>query len=322
MTEKVLITGVSGFVGRHLASLLVREGYEVAGMAPDIEKGWEGDSQELRSVQALVADLSNELALRGVLERTRPRYIYHLAAQSHVPTSWKRPRHTFETNVLGTLDLFEAVYDMKLDCRILSVCTGDAYGVVDEADQPIKETQPLSPRNPYASSKATQDLLSQQYAASPGLDVIVTRSFSHTGPGQSDQFVCSAFARQLVEIELGKREREVSVGNLKPQRDFLDVRDVVRAYHLAMHKGEKGAVYNIASGVARSIESILEMLLALAKVTVAIRRDEERYRATDSMVVRGDATKFRQRTGWKPEISWEKTLGDLLDYWRKRLGEK
>lgn len=322
MSERALITGVSGFVGTHLAAMLVREGYEVAGTAAEFASGWEDNYPELRSVQVTTADLTNELAVRGVLERTRPRHIYHLAAQSHVPTSWRQPRYTFETNVLGTLDLLEAVNDMKLDCRILSVCTGDAYGVVDESQQPIRETQPLVPGNPYASSKAAQDLLTQQYAASPGLDAMVTRSFSHTGPGQSDQFVCSAFARQVVEIELGRREREVSVGNLKPQRDFLDVRDVVRAYHLAMLKGEKGAVYNIASGVARSIESVLQKLLELTKLTVAIRRDPVRYRPTDLMVVRGDATKFREATGWKPEIAWEQTLGDLLDYWRKRLGEK
>jgi GDP-4-dehydro-6-deoxy-D-mannose reductase len=201
----------------------------------------------------------------------------------------------------------------------LSVGSSEIYGHVDEKDMPVTEAQPLAPLNPYAVSKAAQDLLAGQWAVSPGLDILRVRSFNHTGPGQGDNFVCSAFARQAAEISLGLRPPRVEVGNLNVRRDFLDVRDVCRAYLALIEKGEKGAFYNLASGKAQSIKKILNDLLALTKKDVEIVIDPERMRPVDQPVMKGDPSLLRKTTGWRQEIPFKQTLEDLFKWWRLQL---
>ncbi len=316
----VLITGYCGFVGAHLASHLLEQGYRVYGTyfaaSPPASEEHEACS---RHVTAVECDITKRGDVRRVLQQVRPDFVYHLAAQSHVPTAWKKPEATFKINITGTLNLLQSINKLGLQPRILSVGSAEEYGDVGAEDLPLDEKAPLRPMNPYATSKVAQDFLSQQYAKAPGLDVVRVRSFSHTGPGQSTAFVCPHFAWQVARIMLGMQEPVIKVGNLKPRRDFLDVRDVVRAYHLALQKGRKGEVYNIASGKARSIQSILNMMLCYGRHDVRIERDDSLYRPTDVMEVRGNASRFRRSTGWRPLISFEKTLHDIFDYWLRVL---
>lgn len=315
-----LITGFSGFVGRHLASYLCSQGYRVIGTAyGPADAGRVVGHATVAGAEVREVNLLDRAALEQVIEYAQPSHIYHLAAQSHVPTSRQDPLGTWQVNVLGTLNLLEAVRRLKMDCRILSVCTSDAYGIASPRELRRREACPLRPRNPYASSKVAQEVLCRQYALDPGLDVVIVRPFSHTGPGQAQHFVCSSIARQLAEISLGLRPAEIRVGNLAPRRDFTDVRDMVRAYHLALLRGERGETYNIASGRARSIGQIVRLLAKLSGRRVNIVQDPELFRPTEQAVVRGDATHFRHATGWQPEIPFEETLSDLLDFWRQEL---
>ncbi len=315
-----LITGYCGFVGGYLAGYLYEQGCRVYGTyfaaSPPASEQHRACS---RFVTGVECDMTKRSDVRRMLQQVRPDFVYHLAAQSHVPTAWKRPAATFKVNVIGTLNLLQTIHELGLQPRILSVCSADEYGDVRADELPLAETAPLRPMNPYATSKVAQDFLSQQYAKAPGLDVVRVRPFNHTGPGQNTAFVCSRLAWQVARIELGMQEPVLTVGNLKPRRDFLDVRDVMRAYHLALQKGRQGEVYNIASGKARSIQSILDMLVSYGGRDVRIERDDSLYRPADVMEVRGNATRLRRSTGWRPLISFETTLHDILDYWLRVL---
>lgn len=318
--KTVLITGYCGFVGAHLASHLLEQGYRVYGThfaaSPPASEEHKARS---RHVTAVECDVTKRGDVRRVLRHVRPDFVYHLAAQSHVPTAWKRPEATFKINVVGTLNLLRTIHELGLQPRILSVCSAQEYGDVRGEQFSLDETTPLRPMNPYATSKVAQDFLSYQYAQEPGLDIVRVRPFNHTGPGQNTAFVCSRLAWQVARIVLEMQEPVLKVGNLKPRRDFLDVRDVVRAYHLALQKGRQGEVYNIASGKARSIQSILRTLIRYGRRKVRIERDDSLYRPVDIMEIRGNASKFKRATGWRPLISFEKTLHDILDYWLRVL---
>lgn len=315
-----LITGYCGFVGGYLAGYLYEQGCRVYGTCfAESPPASEQHRACRRHVTTVECDMTKSSDVRRMLKQVRPDFVYHLAAQSHVPTAWKKPEATFKINITGTLNLLQSINKLGLQPRILSVGSAEEYGDVGAEDLPLDEKAPLRPMNPYATSKVAQDFLSYQYAKAPGLDVVRVRSFSHTGPGQSTAFVCPHFAWQVARIMLGIQEPVIKVGNLKPRRDFLDVRDVVRAYHLALQKGRQGGVYNIASGKARSIQSILSMLLRYGQRDVRIERDDSLYRPADVLEVRGNASKFRRSTGWRPLISFEKTLHDILDYWLRVL---
>jgi GDP-4-dehydro-6-deoxy-D-mannose reductase len=220
------------------------------------------------------------------------------------------------TNILGTLNLFESVRNSNSDPLIQVAGSSEEYGKVFPDEIPIKETNPLRPLSPYAVSKVATDLLGYQYHQSYGLKIVRTRAFNHTGPRRGEPFVTSNFAKQVAEIEKGLKPPVISVGNLNAQRDFTDVRDIVDAYWLSVQKCEFGEVYNICTGVARRIQSVLDLLLDMADVKIVVKQDPDRMRPSDVEILKCDCSKFKERTGWEPTIAFEDTMIDLLDYWR------
>jgi GDP-4-dehydro-6-deoxy-D-mannose reductase len=316
---RVLITGYTGFVGSHLAEYLVGRGdVEVFGM-----HRWRSRLENIQhlgdQVRMVECDLRDSAAVRRVLRDVRPDRIFHLAAQSYVPTSWLTPGETLSVNVLGQVNLFEAMRDLELPARVHIAGSSEEYGLVLPDEVPLREENSLRPLSPYAVSKVTQDLLAYQYWRSYQLHVVRTRGFNHTGPRRGEVFVTSNFARQVAEIEKGIREPVVHVGNLESVRDFTDVRDMVRAYWLALERGAAGDVYNVCSGRGYSARQVLDILLELAHVKVEVRQDPARMRPSDVTLLLGDCSKFRKATGWEPTIPFEVTLKDLLEHWRKRV---
>ena len=317
---RALITGMTGFAGSHLAEYLLAEHPDVEVYGTHRWRSRMENVEHLRSkVKLLEADLRDYTSMHAALERSRPDVIFHLAAQSFVPSSWTAPNDTLTTNVSGQTNLFEAVRALRLDPVIQIACSSEQYGLVLPGETPIKETNPLRPLSPYAVSKVAQDYLGYQYFQSYGLKVVRTRGFNHTGPRRGHVFVTSNFCSQVAAIEMGLQEPVIRVGNIDAIRDFTDVRDMVRAYWLAVTKAKPGEVYNIATGNGIVIREMLERLIALASVEVKIEVDPERLRPSDVEVLIGDASKFKADTGWEPRIPFDQTLRDLLDYWRHTL---
>ena len=263
--------------------------------------------------------LDRELVLR-VLERRQPHFIFHLAAQSFVPQALTAPGATLTNNILSQLNLLEGCRVLGLDALVVVAGSAEEYGLARPDDMPLTEEQPFRPANPYAVSKIAQDMLGLQYWLAYGLRVVRLRPFNHFGPGQSDRFVLASFARQIVEAELGRTEPVVLTGDLSSERDFLDVRDVVRAYRLAAQCATPGEAYNVASGIARRLSDLLDQLRARARVQIEVRRDPSRLRPSDIPRLVGDASKLRAATGWEPRIALETALDDTLAYWRGLLG--
>ena len=270
------------------------------------------------NIQLINADIRDGHSLERVIGESKPDYVFHLAAQSFVPMSWWAPADTMETNSIGTIHLFEAIRKSEIDPKIQVAGTSEEYGMVYPNELPIKETNPLRPLSTYGVSKVAQDKLSYQYHKSYGLKIVVTRAFNHTGPRRGEVFVTSNFAKQIAEIEKGK-EPVICVGNLDARRDFSDVRDVVRAYWLALEKCEFGEVYNICSEKTRTIQEVLNLLLSMTNKNIEVRQDPSRMRPSDVEILQGDCSKFKQQTGWKPTIPFERTIEDLLHYWRERV---
>jgi GDP-4-dehydro-6-deoxy-D-mannose reductase len=317
---RVLITGITGFAGSHLAEYLLdhQPQVEVWGIYR-----WRSRLENLENVQGRVkmveCDLRDFTSVHAALAQARPDGVFHLAAQSFVPSSWKAPNDTLITNVTGQTNLFEAVRFLGLDPVIQIACSSEEYGMVYPDEVPIREDNPLRPLSPYAVSKVAQDMMAYQYFQSYGLKTVRTRGFNHTGPRRGDVFVTSNFAKQIATIEAGKAEPVIRVGNLEAVRDFTDVRDMVRAYWLAVTKAKPGEVYNLATGSGITIQELLDRLLALSTVKVEVRQDPDRMRPSDVVRLIGDSSKFRADTGWAPEIPFDKTLADLLAYWRERV---
>ncbi|MEA2559508.1 MAG: GDP-4-dehydro-6-deoxy-D-mannose reductase [Acidobacteriota bacterium] len=317
---RALITGMTGFAGSHLAEYLLAEHPDVEVYGTHRWRSRMENVEHLRDkVKLLEADLRDYTSMHSALERSRPDVIFHLAAQSFVPSSWTAPNDTLTTNVSGQTNLFEAVRALRLDPVIQIACSSEQYGLVLPGETPIKETNPLRPLSPYAVSKVAQDYLGYQYFQSYGLKVVRTRGFNHTGPRRGHPFVTSNFCSQVAAIEMGLQEPVIRVGNIDAIRDFTDVRDMVRAYWLAVTKAKPGEVYNIATGNGIAIREMLERLIALANVEVKIETDPERLRPSDVEILIGDASKFKADTGWEPRIPFDQTLRDLLDYWRNTL---
>ena len=316
---RVLVTGITGFAGSHLVDYMLDEkkDVEIIGI-----QRWRSRTENIEhfvgKVRMFECDLRDASSVRDVLEEARPDWIFHLAAQSFVPTSWIAPTESLVTNVIGQLNIFEAVKKLHIMPRIQLACSSEEYGMVHENELPIRETNPFRPLSPYAVSKVGQDMLGYQYFMSYKLPVIRTRGFNHEGPRRGPVFVCSDFAKQIADIEKGLRPPVIRVGNLDARRDFTDVRDVVRAYWLALEKGESGEVYNICSGRAWTIRQMLDLLLGMTKAKVKVEQDPARMRPSDVPVLVGDAGKFKKVTGWEPKIPFEQTLRDLLQYWRDR----
>jgi GDP-4-dehydro-6-deoxy-D-mannose reductase len=317
---RALITGITGFAGSHLAEYILKEhpGVEVFG-----SHRWRSRRENVEHLAAQVtlldADLRDASSIHGLLDQVRPDYIFHLAAQSFVPASWRAPAETLSTNITGQTNLFEAIRSLGLDPTVQIACSSEEYGLVHPDETPIREDNPLRPLSPYAVSKVGQDFLGYQYFQSFGLKAIRTRGFNHTGPRRGDVFVTSNFAKQVASIEAGLQEPVIRVGNLDAIRDFTDVRDMVRAYWLAVERGRPGEVYNIATGQGIRVREVLDRLIALSGVDVKVEIDPARLRPSDVEILIGDSSKFRADTGWEPRIPFEQTLRDVLAYWRQQV---
>ncbi len=315
---KALITGIKGFAGSHLAELLLSEGYQVCGV--DHALGSAGNIKEIRDRLTLYGcDIRDGTQLNEIISQSKPDEIYHLAAIAHVPTSYRDPKLTFEVNFYGSLNLFEAVKAVSRDTKVLYVGSASEYGAVRKEDIPINEDVPLRPVDPYSVSKVSADMLAFQYFKSFDMHIVRVRPFNHIGPRQSPDYVVSSFAKQIAEIEKGLKEPVITVGNLEARRDFTNVRDMVRAYWLALQKGEPGDVYNICSEKAVSIQEVLGKLLKLSEKQIRIEQDVQRLRPADIPLLLGDSTKFRDDAGWKLAIPLEVTLQDTLVYWRETV---
>jgi len=314
---RVLVTGIAGFAGSFLAEfLLQQQNLEVHGVI----HRHDFRIQHLRERLHLHrGDLRNALWVNELIEQVQPDYTFHLAAWSDVGGSWQQPWTTYELNIHCQLNLLEALARKAPRTRVLVVTSNEVYGLLQPGDIPVNEQVPFRPNSPYGVSKVAQDMMALQYWNSHGLETVRMRSFNHIGPGQSDDFVASAFARQIAEIEAGQREPVVRVGNLEAIRDFTDVRDVVRAYWLTLEQAGGGEVFNVGSGKGHSVQQILDTLLALTTVDVTIELDSERLRPSDVPISMCDSTKLRQATGWQPQIDLRQSLSDLLDGWRHQI---
>ena len=316
---RVLVTGVTGFAGSHLVDyLLTRGDCEIHGIWR-----WRSRTENIEHLTAAQmtlheCDLRDATSTFDTVAKVKPEWIFHLAAQSFVPTSWVAPSESLTTNVLGQVNIFEAVRRLGLKTRIQLACSSEEYGMVFPDEVPIKETNPLRPLSPYAVSKVAQDMLGYQYWMSWKVDSVRTRGFNHEGPRRGPVFVASDFAKQIADIEKGRKAPVLHVGNLEAKRDFTDVRDMVRAYVMALEKCEPGEVYNICRGRAWSIQEVLDLLLARTKAKIEVKQDPARLRPSDVPILIGDNTKFVKATGWAPTIPFEQTLDDMLEYWRSR----
>ncbi|MCJ7828024.1 GDP-mannose 4,6-dehydratase [Patescibacteria group bacterium] len=317
MKKKVLITGITGFVGSHLADyLLDLKNYEIVGTKRP-RSNIQNIKHIVRKITLFSADILDSHSIYELVKKVQPDYIFHLAAQSFVPASWNSPANTMEVNINGTVNVFEAVRKLSLDPVIQIACSSEEYGLVKEDEVPVTESNPFRPLSPYAVSKIAMDMLGYQYFKSYGMKIVRTRAFNHTGPRRTDTFVCSTFAKQIAEIEKGYMDPVIKVGNLEAKRDFTDVRDVVKAYLLSVQKGEPGEDYIICSGKTWLIKDVLDMLIGLAKIEVKIEQDPDRMRPSDVPILLGNHSKITKQTGWKPKIPFEKTIKDMLDYWRE-----
>jgi len=318
---KVLITGITGFVGSHLADYILDNHPEVEVCGT---KRWrspldniEGILDKITLYDCDIKDLSSFII---TLRKVKPDKIFHLAAQSYVPYSYIAPIDTLMTNVIGTASLLEAVRLTEQDPLIHICSSSEVYGQVKKEDIPIQETQPLNPVSPYAVGKVAQDMLGLQYYTAWGLKTVRTRYFTHTGARRGEVFVCSDFAKQIARIEIGAQEPIVYTGNLDSIRTFLDVRDTVRSYWM-LDRSMAGEVYNIGGNITMTIGEMLAKLIKLSKTKekITIKQLPSKLRPADVTLQIPDSTKFRKATGWEPKIPFEETLEDLLNYWRAKV---
>jgi|SRR3989344_458914 len=317
---KIFITGITGFVGSHLAEYCLAK--------PNVKLyGTFLVTKEVKNVEylkgkitLLQCDLTKKEQVKRVFLKVKPDKIFHLAGQSQVSLSFQSPQKTLLNNIISDVNLFEAVRGANINPVIVVAGSSEEYGQTLKSELPIKESNELRPLSPYAVSKITQEKLALQYHQSYGLKTVLMRFFNTEGPKRGEHFVASSFAKQIAQIEKGKQKPVIFVGNLEAKRDFVDVRDVARAYWVASQKCKFGEPYNVCSQKDRSIKSVLTLLLSLSKVkNIKVKQDPERMRPSDIPVIVGDNKKFKQQTGWKPTIPFEKTMEDLLNYWRENI---
>jgi len=310
---RVLITGVCGFAGSHLAEYALAQGAKVAGI--DLDEAFPA------GVSAYPADVTQPAVVERVVQRVRPDRVFHLAALVPAGDVPIPPDRLITVNVLGTLRVLEAVRRHAPTATTLIISSASVYGAVPPARQPIDESAPFKPSTPYAASKAMQELLAIQYGAEHGLPVMRARTFNQTGPRETAGLVTATLARQVAEIEAGVRGPALAVRYLVTRRDFTDVRDVVRAYWLILERGIAGDAYNVCSGRAHSVADVLQMLLMLANLTgVQVVEREPHRRPSDAALSLGDPSRLTTTTGWQPSIPLEQSLRDLLDEYRARVG--
>lgn len=320
---KVLITGITGMVGSHLAEYILanHSSVEVHGLAR-----WRSPLDNLQTILARIklhyAELRDLNSLIELMNKIQPERVFHLAAQSYVSTSFSAPADTLHTNVIGTVNLLDAIRITQLDPRIHICSSSEVYGQVTDEEVPIRECNPFRPASPYAVSKVGEDMIALQYFLSYGLKTVRTRMFTHTGPRRGDVFAESAFARQIAEIEAGLRQNPMNVGNLNSIRTFADVRDAVRAYWLLLEKCTPGEVYNIGGTQTMTIGEMLDLLKSMAHCPIEHRIDSELLRPSDVTLQIPDVSKFMHATGWQAQIPVAKTLQDLLDYHRQQIAKR
>lgn len=313
---RILITGGTGFVGSHLLDFYLAT-------QPDTElhsiKRRRANVDNVKHITNKVywhdCDITDLHAVEYIIQKIKPDIIYHLAAQSFVPASWIYPVRTIEVNVIGSVNIFEAVRKFCPECIIQVASSSEIYGIPKIL--PITEENTIpEPVSPYGVSKLAMDRFAVQYHKSYGLKTVITRAFNHGGIRRGSEFVCSSFAKQIAEIEKGKRDI-IHVGNLEASRDFLDIRDVITAYFLSISKCDYGTPYNIASGKIVTIQCLLDTMISFSKKDIKIKQDPERMRPSDLHTLQGDATKFMEKTGWRPQYCIERTWLDILNYWRE-----
>ena len=311
--EKIWITGAEGFMGKHLTDFLLEKGYEI--LASFYERNLIGRMNLRAKMEE--CDIRDKEKVYSIMRKFIPDKIFHLAAQSYPVVSWENPQYTLETNVIGTCNIFEAVKKFNPDCKILNACSSTEYGFVSENEIPIKEEHSLQPLHPYGVSKLAQEKLALQYFTNFGIKSVSMRIFNTTGPGKIND-VCSDFTKRVIEIEKKiNKEKKIKVGNLSTKRAITDVRDVLRGFDLALKKAKMGEVYNICGDNVYSMQSIVEILRNKINFYFETDLDKNLVRPNDEPIIYGDSSKFRRETGWKEKIPLEKTLEDMLDYWRK-----
>ena len=308
----VLVTGAAGFVGSHLLELLEREpGNIVAWQRPGTDPLVRGARVRWDSVE-----MHDRVAVAAAIADSKPTAIYHLAGVPHVGDSWGQVHETFAGNVLATHHLFDALRLARLAPRVLITSTAFVYAPVDRA---ITELDPIRPNTPYGTSKLAQEMIGQRAWEDDGIPALIARAFNHIGPRQAPSFVASSIAKQIAEIELGRKAPVLSMGNLESQRDIMDVRDTVRAYRAMMASATPGVPYNVCSGTPVPIRTLVELLRSQARVPITIEQDPARFRPNDTPLVLGDRSRLEKDTGWTPAISLDQTVGDLLAYWRAQI---
>jgi GDP-4-dehydro-6-deoxy-D-mannose reductase len=321
--DKYLITGFSGFVSKHFLELLEKNGENAAVLGIDLHEPT-FDVKGFRHLKCSFErlDLLDKEKMQNAIYQFQPKYVLHLAAYSSVSFSWKNPILSFQNNTNIFLNLVEAVRLLRLDTRILSVGSSEEYGNVTERDMPLREEMPLKPVSPYAVARVSQEMLSQVYAKGFDVDIVITRSFNHVGPGQRDIFVVPSFAKQLVEgSKKASKKLEIVTGDLGIIRDFTDVRDVVRAYHGLLKKGRRGEIYNVCSGRGTTLAETLKIMSDFVGVEVVQKVDPNLVRPQDNRVIIGSNAKIQNEVGWNPAIPLEKALQDVVEDWRGRLDE-
>lgn len=314
---KSLIIGGAGFVGAYLIQHLKDKlNHQVAVTKMETET-ISAEGVEVYDLNILVKE-----DIVNLFQKVRPDYIFHLAAQSSVSVSWKNPQLTIDVNIKGAVNVLEALRELDFKPRVLLIGSGEEYGHIRSGETPIGEDNNTRPGNIYAATKVCQNLFGKIYADAYQLDVMMVRAFNHVGPNQMPLFVVADFCKQVAEIEAGKKDAVIKVGNLSARRDFTDVRDVVRAYGLLMEKGKAGETYNIGSGHAITIEEILQMILRNSSAKIAVEVDPQKLRPVDVPVIEADISKVTAKTGWRPEILLEKTIRETLEYWRQKTEKK
>lgn len=315
---KALITGINGFAGSHLAEYLLSAGVTVCGT---LRPGHRIIDSLRPAVALYEVELTEAPQVSKVIKEVSPDLIFHLAAQSAVTRSWEDPAGTLNNNIIGQLNVLQAVIAAEIDPKILILGSKEEYGMLYPEELPVKEENPLRPTNPYGVSKVAQDMMGYQYFRSHGLGCVRVRPFNHLGARQREEFVVPSFAKQVAEAEAGLREPIIRVGNIEVKRDLTDVRDMVRGYYLALLQGEPGEVYNIGSGRSTPLRWVLDFFLNHSRVALFVEQDPSRLRTGDVMDSVCDYSKFKAKTSWQPEIPLEETLTNVLEYWRKRVKE-
>jgi len=310
MTKTALVTGAEGFIGSHMVKFLESKGWNVIGShAADLSLTCKSPN-----VKFVSCDLRNGQRVSQIIQGHQPTHIFHLAAQSLPTVSWTDPVRTFESNIMGSLYLFEAVRHMKRRPVVVSACSSAEYGHVPESAIPVKEGQPLKPLHPYGISKVCLDLLAREYFLDYEIPAVNVRLFNTTGPGKTND-APSDFVRQLVAIQKGKQAPVIEVGNLKPHRAFLDVKDTVRGFYLAAMKGKRGEAYNLCAARTHRMSDVLKTAIRLSGVKAEVRPVARLMRPSDERIIFGSTEKMRRDTGWKPLMSLDQTLKSMLDYW-------